>query len=164
MSKTIQFTLLLVLISFSGFAQKKSIGKLLRTYNSGSVPYISVEELKMKQDEYLILDSRKAEEFEVSHLPNAIRVDDRLDETTLERIRKSNKKIVVYCSVGVRSEDFSEKLQKKTTKPILNLYGGIFAWKDAGFPILDDEGQPTERVHTFSKNWQDYLSTGIAVY
>lgn len=118
----------------------------------------------MKQDEYLILDSRKAEEFEVSHLPNAIRVDDRLDETMLERIRKSNKKIVVYCSVGVRSEDFGEKMLKKTGQPVFNLYGGIFAWKDAGFPILDNEDQPTERVHTFSKNWQDYLRTGIAVY
>ncbi|WP_442844492.1 rhodanese-like domain-containing protein [Leeuwenhoekiella sp. H156] len=163
-SMHLKWMIVLLFLSFSGFAQKKSIGKLLRTYNSGSVPYISVEELKMKQDEYLILDSRKAEEFEVSHLPNAIRVDDRLDETTLERIRKSNKKIVVYCSVGVRSEDFGEKLQKKTGQPVFNLYGGIFAWKDAGFPIFNDEGKPTERVHTFSKNWQDYLSTGIAVY
>lgn len=153
-----------MLISFSGVAQKKSIAKLLDSYNAHSVPYISVEELRMKQDEFIILDSRKPEEFEVSHLPGAIRVDDIPSDENLATILKSNKKIVIYCSVGVRSEDFGEKLQKKTNLPVFNLYGGIFAWKDAGFPILDQNNKPTHRVHTYSKTWKDYLKTGIAVY
>lgn len=157
------FALLLV-FSLSGYGQTKSIDQLLDTYNTRSVPYISVEELRMNQDDYLILDSRKKEEYEVSHISGAIRVGDRFDENLLSLISKTNKKIVVYCSVGVRSEDFGEKLQNRTSKSVSNLYGGIFAWKDAGFPILDNQEQPTNRVHTFSKNWQDYLKTGIAVY
>ncbi|WP_349675834.1 MULTISPECIES: rhodanese-like domain-containing protein [unclassified Leeuwenhoekiella] len=160
----LKWMIVLLLLCFSGFAQKKSIDKLLDTYNTRSVPYISVEELRMNQDDYIILDSRKQEEYDVSHLPNAIWVGDHFDENLLTPISKTNKKIVVYCSVGVRSEDFGEKLQNRTSKSVSNLYGGIFAWKDAGFPILDAENRPTQRVHTFSKNWQDYLKTGIAVY
>ncbi len=153
----------ILLISFSGFAQKKSVTRLLETYNTRSIPYISVEELRMNPDAYLILDTRNLEEFEVSHLPGALWIAT-LTDAEKAAAQTPEKTIVVYCSVGIRSEDFGEKLKNKTSTSILNLYGGIFAWKDAGFPILDDKGQTTERVHTFSKNWQDYLKTGIAVY
>ena len=76
----------------------------------------------------------------------------------------SKKPVVVYCSVGIRSEDFGEKLARKTGKTVNNLYGGIFAWKDAGFKIVDAKGKSTQKVHTFSKNWEDYLRTGIPVH
>jgi len=160
-----KFKLLVVLlIPFIGFCQKKSIDKLLDTYNTRSVPYISVQELKMNTDAYTILDTRKKEEFEVSHLPEAIWVGEKLEDAFLDSIVNSKKPVVVYCSVGIRSEDFGEKLERKTGKTAHNLYGGIFAWKDAGFKIVDTKGKSTQKVHTFSKNWEDYLRTGIPVH
>ena len=40
--------------------------------------------------------------------------------------------IIVYCSIGVRSEDIGEKLKELGYTKILNLYGGIFDWKNKG--------------------------------
>ena len=57
--------LLALLLPLFGFCQKKSIDKLLETYNTRSIPYISVQELKMNLEAYTILDTRKREEFEV---------------------------------------------------------------------------------------------------
>ncbi|WP_370173811.1 rhodanese-like domain-containing protein [Leeuwenhoekiella palythoae] len=156
--------LLALLLPLFGFCQKKSIAKLLETYNTRSIPYISVQELKMNLEAYTILDTRKRDEFEVSHLPSAIWVGEKPQDAFLDSISNKKKPIVVYCTVGIRSEDFGEKLERKTGKTAYNLYGGIFAWKDAGFKILDTKGKSTQKVHTFSKNWEDYLSTGIAVH
>ena len=161
---SIKWILLAFFISLSTFGQKKSVDRLLDLYNTRSVPYISAEELKMHTEVYLILDTRKKEEYDISHLPRAIWVGENPKDSKIDAILASKKPIALYCSVGIRSEDYGEKLQKFTTQKIVNLYGGIFAWKDAGFKIVDHTGNPTEKVHTFAKNWQDYLKTGIAVY
>lgn len=161
---TLKITIFLLLTPVIFFGQKKSIDKLLQTYNSQSVPYISAQELKMKSDTYIILDTRKKEEFEVSHLPQAIWVGEKLKEEMLKDFINSKKSIVVYCTVGIRSEDYGEVLKKEMQGKIYNLYGGIFAWKDAGYDLKDSKNKPTIKVHTFSKNWEDYLKTGIAVH
>ncbi|MDP5045528.1 MAG: rhodanese-like domain-containing protein [Leeuwenhoekiella sp.] len=161
---TLKITLFLLLTPVLFFGQKKSIDKLLQTYNSQSVPYISVQELKMKSDTYIILDTRKKEEFDVSHLPQAIWVGEKPKKELLKDYINSKKSIVVYCTVGIRSEDYGEILNKEMQGKIYNLYGGIFAWKDAGYDLKDSNNKPTIKVHTFSKNWEDYLKTGIAVH
>ena len=61
----------------SAFAKAQSIDSLLKKYNKHSVPYISVQELAMNYEDYIVLDTRKKEEFEVSHLPNAIWVGEK---------------------------------------------------------------------------------------
>ncbi|RXG31717.1 rhodanese-like domain-containing protein [Leeuwenhoekiella marinoflava] len=160
-----KFTIFLtLLIPFCGFSQEKSIDRLLDLYNTRSVPYISVQELKMKPEAYVILDTRKTEEFNVSHLPGAVWVGEKPHETLLNSVLNSKKPVVVYCTVGIRSEDYGEKLNRTTKKQVYNLYGGIFAWKDAGYKVIDHKGKPTEQIHTFAKNWEDYLKTGIAVH
>jgi rhodanese-related sulfurtransferase len=145
----------------SAFAKAQSIDNLLKKYNRHSVPYISVQELAMDYDEYVVLDTRKKEEYDVSHLPSAIWVGEKWRSST--RFKKKDK-LVVYCSVGVRSEYYGEQLQKAGYTDVKNLYGSIFAWKDAGFEVVDPAGKPTENVHTFSKNWGKYLKTGNKVY
>ncbi|BAO54410.1 rhodanese-like domain-containing protein [Nonlabens marinus] len=145
----------------SAFAKAQSIDSLLKKYNSHTVPYISVEELAMNYSDYTVLDTRKKEEFEVSHLPNAIWVG---ENWQLSKKVATDAKIVVYCSVGVRSEDYGEQLQEAGYTEVKNLYGSIFAWKNAGFEVLDNKEKPTEKVHTYSKTWAKYLKSGIKVY
>ena len=160
-----RFALIFILsIPICGFGQKKSIDKLLDVYNTRSVPYISVQELKMQPEAYIILDTRKRAEFNVSHIPNAVWVGEKPDEELLDSILNAKKPVVVYCTVGIRSEEYGEKLNRTNKKQLYNLYGGIFAWKDAGYEVLDLKGKPTEKIHTFAKNWEDYLKTGIAVH
>ena len=139
-----------------------SISELLSRYNEMSVPYISVQALKRDFDQYVILDTRTREEYEVSHLPNAIWVGEDYDEAYFPRLEKEMP-IVVYCSIGIRSESFGEDLIEVGYKRVKNLYGSIFAWKDAGYEVFDNKDQPTDRVHVYSKKWGKYLKSGIKV-
>jgi rhodanese-related sulfurtransferase len=145
----------------SAFAKAQSIDNLLKKYNRHSVPYISVQELAMDYTEYVVLDTRKKEEYDVSHLPDAIWVGENWRSSTRW---KPDAKIAVYCSVGIRSEDYGEQMLNAGYTDVKNLYGSIFAWKDAGFEVMDPAGNPTENVHTYTKNWGRYLKTGNKVY
>ena len=75
-----------------------------------------------------------------------------------------NTKIVVYCSLGIRSEDIAEKLKKAGYTNVLNLYGGIFEWKNNNYNVFSSGGKATEKVHTFSKEWSKWLLKGEKIY
>lgn len=129
------------------------------------MPYISVQQLKMDMSDYLILDTRKKEEFDVSHIPGAMWVSEKVDEHIYAFAKaKKDQPIVVYCSVGIRSEDFGERLKKVGFTNVKNLYGSIFAWKDEGYEVQNNKKQPTDSVHVFSKVWGKYLKTGNKVF
>jgi rhodanese-related sulfurtransferase len=159
--------LLLFFISNAAVAQK-SLDQVLRLFNSESIPYISVEELRMHQlrGDFTIFDSRELEEFEVSHIPSARYVG--YKRFSLRAITSSipdkDTHIVVYCSIGIRSETIGEKLKKAGYTNIHNLYGGIFEWKNKGYPVIDPEGKETENVHAYSKVWGKWLNKGVKVY
>ncbi|AVI51041.1 rhodanese-like domain-containing protein [Pukyongia salina] len=159
--------IILFLLGLQSSAQE-SLQQLLNTYNTRSIPYISVEELRMLQlnDEVYILDAREFEEYEVSRIPGGLFIgfSDFSSEMITEKIPDSDRTIVVYCSLGIRSEEIGEKLRKAGYSNIRNLYGGIFEWKNNGYPIVDSEGNETEKVHSFSKAWSKWLTNGEKVY
>ena len=144
---------------------QKTIDDLLNLYNVRSVPYITVQELKMNINNYTILDTRRKEEYEVSHIPGAIWAGEDPNKKQLDFLVEDNSRpIVVYCSIGVRSEKYGEELLAWGYKDVSNLYGSIFFWKDAGYSVIDKNGRETEKVHVFKKVWGKYLSTGQKVY
>jgi len=153
------------LFSISGFSQE-TLSELLKTYNTKSIPYISVEELAMPKTNAIILDSREAKEFETSHLKNAIYVgyDNFQIDSIHQKLPNKDSKIVVYCSLGIRSETIGEELKKAGYTNVFNLYGGIIEWKNKDFKIFDAEERETENVHTFSEEWSKWLIKGIKVY
>ena len=144
---------------------QETIGEALKKFNRNSVSYISVEELGTL-DSAILLDARKKEEFEVSHLNHALWVG--YEGFNMERIQAlvpdTTATIVVYCSIGVRSEDIGEKLKKAGYTNVKNLYGGIFEWKSKGNTVYDTLGQPTEKVHAYSKQWGKLLTNAQKVY
>jgi len=81
-----------------------------------------------------------------------------------ETITDKSHPIIVYCSIGIRSEDIGEKLKKMGFINILNLYGGIFDWKNKGKQVYNDKEIATDSVHAFSKHWGRLLHEGIKVY
>lgn len=130
-----------------------------------SVPLISVEELKsMDHHNLYILDSRESKEYEVSHLKNARNVGYFwFDMRNVYDIPK-DANIVVYCSVGYRSEKIAEKLIKYGFKNVFNLYGSIFEWVNEGNPVYKSSGVQTSEVHTYDKNWSKWVERGTKVY
>ena len=144
--------------------ESSSYSLMLNTLLSHSVPEVSVKEINSKNEELIFIDSREKQEYEVSHLKDAIWVGyDSLDLTPVESLDK-NQELVVYCSVGYRSEKVAEKLKAKGFTNVSNLYGGIFEWKNQGYKVVDEKNQPTDSVHAYNKMWGIWLNKGVKVY
>ena len=148
-------TIFVVFFSTVGLAQH-SIPKVLEKLNSKSVPYMKVSELQAK-DNFILVDAREIKEFNVSHIKEAIHVGyDHFDSKKVTALlNDKNATIIVYCSIGVRSEKIGEKLLKLGYKNVFNLYGGIFEWKHQGGKVVNDQNKETDEIHTFNKEWSD---------
>mgnify|MGYP000889025436 CR=1 FL=1 len=154
-----------VFVSSLVFSQD-SLSELLDKYNNESIPYISVQELAMPKTDAILLDARELSEYEVSHIKEGIYVGyDNFDISTVtEKITDKSSQIVVYCSLGIRSEDIAEQLKTAGYTNIYNLFGGIFEWKNNDFMVYNSEDKPTENVHAFSKEWSKWLLKGKKIY
>ena len=157
--------ILLILFATQSVAQK-TLSDLLKIHNQRSIPYISVQELAMPKTKAIILDAREIKEYNVSHLKNAIYVgyDFFVVDSVQQKIQNKEAKIVVYCSLGIRSEDIGEKIKKAGYTNVYNLYGGIFEWKNNNYKVFNSDGKETENVHTFSKEWSKWLLKGNKIY
>ncbi|HET8861452.1 rhodanese-like domain-containing protein [Marivirga sp.] len=147
---------------------QQSYDQKLQSLYSNTVPLVKPHQVKEKliNKDVVILDTRSAREFTVSHLPNAKFVGyDHFDISQVKDIPK-DKEVVVYCSVGYRSEKIGEKLKKAGYENVSNMYGGIFQWKNQGFDVVNQEGEVTDSVHTYNKRWGKWLEEGkgIKVY
>lgn len=151
------------LFSFVTNAQN-TIPEVLNKYNKKTVPYIKVNELK--RTNYVFLDTRELKEYQVSHIPKAIAVGyNQFDlKKVTTSIKDKNTPIVVYCSIGVRSEQIAEKLKKSGYTKVYNLYGGIFEYKNNGEKVVNSKNTATDSIHTYNKQWSTYLKKGIKVY
>ncbi len=151
----------------SSFAQEP-LNDLLRKYNQHHVPYISVTELRMLQHQkkVVIFDSREKREYDVSHIPNANYIGNKnfSSKDISENFPDKNIQIVVYCTIGIRSETISKKLADAGYTNIKNLYGGICEWKNKNYKILDSTNTETNNVHTYSKHWSNWLTNGNEIY
>jgi rhodanese-related sulfurtransferase len=160
--------LIIYFISFIfsvALSAQNSIPEALKKLNKETVPYIKVNELKEKKN-LIFLDAREPKEYNVSHIQGAVPVGfDHFKSTTVTaNVKDKNATIVVYCSIGVRSEQIGEKLMKLGYKNIYNLYGGIFEYKNTGEKVVNNQNKVTDSVHTFNKTWSAYLTKGIKVY
>ena len=158
------FILFLLLYTWVGNAQQ-NIDVVLKKYNKNTIPYITVENLKLKKNVYL-LDARELNEYQVSHINQAMYVGH--EKFSPKTIAKANMQkqdtIVVYCSIGVRSEQIAEKIKALGYTNVYNLYGGIFDWKNKGGVVVDEQNNATENVHTYSKDWSSYLVKGKKIF
>ncbi|MGB5821408.1 MAG: rhodanese-like domain-containing protein [Saonia sp.] len=162
--KLVRIFFLLLFCNFQGFGQQ-TIEEILKQFNTENVPYVECIDLA-KIDRVVLLDAREKEEFNVSHLKQAVWVGFKTFEpkTVISKIKDKNAHIVVYCSIGVRSEDIAEILMKVGYTHVQNLYGGIFEWKNQGYPVFDTHGNMTNKVHAFGKQWEKFLTNGDKVY
>lgn len=148
----------------SAQVQSAAYRTMLKGLLSHTVPELSVQEAVKRQENSIFLDAREWREYEVSHIPGAIFVGyDHFDWSHLATVQDKNKPVVVYCSVGYRSEKISEKLLQAGYTNVSNLYGGIFEWVNQGFPVVDNSGA-TRKVHAYNRTWGVWLKKGDKVY
>lgn len=72
--------------------------------------------------------------------------------------------IIVYCSIGKRSEKITQKLTKAGYSNVSNLYGGIFEWVNQGNNVVDLNNKNTNKVHAYSRFWGHWLDKGEKVF
>lgn len=151
-------------LSFQGFTQS-SIKKLLKEYNTESIPYISIDSLLTKTN-VVLLDTREEVEFNTSHIKGAICVgyDFFNLDTVTTQIKDKSTEIIVYCSIGIRSEDIGEKLTAAGYTNVKNLYGGIFEWKNKNNPVYTTDNIETNNIHTHSKDWSKLVTKAVKIY
>lgn len=151
------------LIISSSFGQSKEFKTIIDQHIVGTVPTITVNDLKSNYKQYQILDSREQQEFNISHLDGALHVGyTNFNVKQTGKLLTKDIPIVIYCSIGYRSEKIAEQLLKEGFQ-VYNLYGGIFHWKNENNIVIDLNNQPTEEVHCFSKEWQQWLKNGVKV-
>lgn len=129
----------------------------VKTWLQFSIPIISAKQLAEAQSNYTILDAREPAEYTVSHIPGAHLIG--YDHFKLEQLpaMKPNDRIVVYCSIGYRSEKIAEKLKKAGYKQVYNLYGGIFEWVNSHHPVVNPRKEVIHNVHTYNQKWSKWL-------
>ncbi|MEO9482207.1 MAG: rhodanese-like domain-containing protein [Ekhidna sp.] len=163
MNKLIPPFILLLASTLTSCGQKTYDEKLESLYRK-TVPLIKADSLKPRLSEVVILDTRAEEEFQVSHIQGARFVDYDAFEVTQVKDIPLDQELIVYCSVGYRSERVGEKLQKAGYTNVKNLYGGIFSWKNEGYEVMGSKNTPTDSVHTYNKSWGKWLLKGTKVY
>lgn len=141
--------------------------KLLRTLYRNTVPVVQpatlAATLRQHPDSVVLLDTRTPAEYQVSHLQGARFVDFNTYQTADFAGVPRNRPVVVYCSVGYRSERVGERLQALGFQNVRNLYGGIFEWVNEGRPVYNTQG-PTQNVHPYSVLWSTWLQRGRKTY
>lgn len=158
---------IVLLLTFSSCSsaqvESKSYALMLDKLLSHTVNEKEVADLVDSRGDYIFLDARELREYEVSHIGDAIYIGyDQFDSTAVADLEK-DAKILVYCSVGYRSEKIAERLMAMGYSDVHNLYGGIFEWKNRGLEVVDQNGV-TDNVHAYSKTWGIWLEEGNKVY
>ena len=140
--------------------------RLLRTLYRNTVPTVAPAALARELGQPaapLLLDARTPVEFAVSHLRGARFVNyDSLASATFPDVDR-RRPVVVYCSVGYRSERLGERLHALGFGQVRNLYGGLFEWVNEGYPVYNARGL-TSNVHPYSVLWSPWLVRGHKVY
>ena len=135
--------------------------QMLTALYSNTVPLLKAEQINM--DDYLVLDSRAANERAVSYIQNSVWVDYPNPNLTVVQDLPKDRAILVYCSIGYRSERVGETLISMGFTRVYNLYGGIFEWANNEHPLVDAENKSTNKVHGFDQSWGKWLDKEVEV-
>lgn len=97
-----------------------------------------------------VLDVRTANEFKSGHIKNALQADWTNKKQFSERLNyvDQDKPVYIYCLVGSRSAYAADWMRSNGFKNVIELTGGINAWKRAGKPV---EGSSNEKQMTLEE-------------
>ncbi len=146
------------------WGQSPEYKEMLKEYYDG-FPTISLADAKSKlgAKNVFFLDTREKAEYNVSHIEGAWLVGyDNFSIGWLKKIPRGAT-VIVYCSIGARSQYIGHQLKDAGYTHVFNLYGGLFHWVNSGYPVVNSKG-PTSRIHGYSKSWGKWITRGEIVY
>lgn len=113
-----------------------------------------------------VFDVRTAGEFNTGHLPHALQADYTKKEEFKDRVQYLDKKktVYIYCLSGGRSSAAAKWMRENGFSDVVELEGGINAWKQAGKPLDGVANkQPELPVADYDKavNVKGYVLTDV---
>jgi rhodanese-related sulfurtransferase len=116
-----------------------------------------IDQEKWKDPDTFLLDVRNEYEYNMGHIPGAIRVDPGLDYWRLAtQAPKQNATYYLQCKGGTPGDAgdrgaFTKQhmIDMGYTGPIINLTDGFRGWMEAGFPVQNFHGRFTHVKGTF---------------
>ncbi|MDQ6845683.1 MAG: rhodanese-like domain-containing protein, partial [Bacteroidota bacterium] len=155
---------IIILMKKQNTIKEELLGVITKSLQSSKVPKINVNDAVQNEASYIFLDSREKTEYQVSHIKNSIFVGDA--DFNLNKIRRIPKdaNIIVYCSVGIRSDKIAKEIIDAGYIHVHNLFGGIFEWINKGNPVFNSNENQTDSVHGYSKFWGTFVRSDHKVY
>ncbi len=95
-----------------------------------SVSQEEAARLMASEENYIILDVRRPDEFDAGHIKGAINIpNEEIDEDTeIPQLPDKDQLILVYCRAGNRSKEASQKLHNMGYTAVVE-FGGIETWE-----------------------------------
>ncbi len=146
-------------VNAQGYKQKQ-FSKMVDNLLAHTVAEVEAKSIHFDSS-VVYLDAREFNEYNISKIKNAQWVG--YNDFNMSRVENLNKNqvIIVYCSVGHRSEKITEKLHSNGFTNVSNMIGGLFEWVNYEKPILDSTNVKTNKVHAFNKEWGKWLDNNL---
>lgn len=149
----------LILLSFVCY-QAYSRG-IYTLFNAGDLERVGNKQAQkiLAQPSVTILDVRDLNEYSVSHLEGAHRYEEGMLDTL-----EQNKPVLVYCTVGVRSNKLAKTMIEKGFSEVYDLKDGIIGWSNAELQVVNTRNEATDSVHVYNQYFGKLLKKGIPIY
>jgi rhodanese-related sulfurtransferase len=116
-----------------------------RATGSGSVG--PTEAVLMANQGALMLDVRSDEQYADGHIIDARNLRGSDLESSADSLKKyKDKAVVVYCDTGATSAAAARVLKSKGFTKVVNLRGGLQAWKQENLPLVREAGKNPART------------------
>jgi rhodanese-related sulfurtransferase len=137
-------------ISLLQFIQKDHNGLLLATAvvsgamllwpllrRSSGGPWVNASQATqlINREDALVVDVREQGEFSGGHILGAKNLPLARLESSGDLAKRKDKPVIVYCDTGNRASKALAALKKQGFAKVVNLNGGLAAWKQAGLPV-----------------------------
>jgi len=123
-----------------------------------AVPTVTVRGRAKLPPGLVVVDVRDTKESAVSVVPGARVLDTKAKRRAFVE-EEHETPVLVYCTAGWRSAEFTRELRDAGVDAY-NLEGGLCAWALYGQALVDAQGEPTRRIHGYSKDWADCVPAG----
>lgn len=113
----------------SGDGQVMDGDGMIRSFDYTQITQDEAKRIMAEEDDYVIVDVRREDEFAEGHIPGAILIPNEsiTDYEPPEELTDSDQIILVYCRSGRRSKEAAEKLAKMGFSRVYE-FGGIIDW------------------------------------
>lgn len=138
------------LLAFLGLDQrvKGFVGDGMPAWARAGLPVSHLEQMtvqtlyqKLQRNGHQVLDVRESSEWDDGHVENAHYMNFKVIRNRISELSLTpDDHISVVCGTGKRSSTASSILLMNGYQHVYNVIGGMTAWRDAGYAMIDAEG------------------------